>query len=485
MALSLALGVQAASILSLARTAATGVLATSRAGTVRVTEALAGISAAGLYGIADQSLWALAVVASWQIVAEGCAVAGFGQTLVDIFAPSATDQLVAFVAGAHGLVVLHLAIALSAAYEVTGLNAAIGLRIAGPVSGTVHMIDALHLEAADSGVIGVAKESGRATAQGLVSLGLAVGIGSANGVQTRVGALAMDAGKVVGAIVRLVALAGRGTARLGVAIADSALRADTAVGSRGVFAPGTLVARPFCALINVRASEWGSDESNGALALSGQAQLRGRTVRIRVTSRLAGTVRVADLSGQAVVAGVAHLAAHLLVAALANGAGRGLGAGQVALVADAHVSVGALVAGQAGGRHAHASLFRGGIAFESIGTGALATVLGNAAEGVGSATASGLAGIQALVLNAGLILLALLVAAAADDAVTFDAGQATGALAVIQTGYHADVAHAALAIGAVLRVAAGDAALSVVAQLSAAVHVREALRLAAGTAALG
>lgn len=200
---------------------------------------------------------------------------------------------------------------------------------------------------------------------------------------------------------------------------------------------------------------------------------------------MAGTVRVADLSGQAVVASVAHLATHLLIATLAHGAGRGLGTGKVALVADAHVSVGTLVAGQAGGRHSHASLFRGGITFESIGAGALATVLRNAAQGVGSATASGLAGIQALILNAGLILFALLVAAAADDAVTFHAGQATGALAVIQTGYHADVAHAALAIGAVLRVTAGDAALSVVAQLSAAVHVREALRLTAGTASLG
>lgn len=198
-------------------------------------------------------------------------MAGFGQTLVDIFAHSSTDQLVSFVTGTHGLVVLHLAIALSAAYEVTGLNAAIGLRVAGTISGTVHMIDALHLEAADSSVIGVAKESGRTTAQGLVSLGLAVGIGSANCVQTRIRALAMDAGKVVGAIVRLVALAGRGATRLGISIADCAVRADTAVGSRDVFAPGTLVTRPLCALINVRASEGGSNESYGALALSGQA----------------------------------------------------------------------------------------------------------------------------------------------------------------------------------------------------------------------
>jgi len=232
----------------------------------------------------------------------------------------------------------------------------------------------------------------------------------------------MNTGQIIGTIVWFIALSGLRATLLGVSIADSSLGAYTSIGSRKVLASSAGMARLFRALINIRAPEGGSNKSGGALALSSEAQLGGWTIGIGVTTRLACPVRVTDLSGQTVVAGVAHLATHLLIATFSNRTGGGLGTGQITLISDAHVSTGALIAGQAGSWHTHASLFRSGITLESLWAAALATVLGNATKGIGTTTTGRLAGIQALVLNAGLILLALLVAATPDGAVTLHAG---------------------------------------------------------------
>jgi len=85
-------------------------------------------------------------------------VAWLRQALVDILTHS-VDQLIALVAGTHSLVVFHLAIALSATCKVAGFNTAIGFRIAGTISGTIHIINALHFEATHSGVVGVTQKS--------------------------------------------------------------------------------------------------------------------------------------------------------------------------------------------------------------------------------------------------------------------------------------------------------------------------------------
>jgi len=112
-------------------------------------------------------------------------------------------------------------------------------------------------------------------------------------------------------------------------------------------------------------------------------------------------------------------------------------------------------------------------------------VLINAAQGIWTTTVGRLAGIQALVLNARLILLALLVAATSDGAVALDTGQSTSALTVIQTGNHTDVLQAALAIRAILAVPASNTTLSIVAQRSSAVDISETFRYGPGTSILG
>lgn len=256
MGLSLAVGVQSAGILALAGTAAPGVLAAGRDRAVRIAETLAGIAAAGLQRISNQALGALTVVASRQVVAEGGAVAGLGQALVYILADSIRDQLVTLVAGTHGLVVLHMAVTLTATGQVAGLDAAIGFRVAGTIAGTVLVIDALDLEAAHSGVVGISQVSAGTAAQGLVSLRLAKGIGSANGMSAGIRALAMDAGLVIGAILGLVAQPGLGAALLlSIAVADSSLGADAAIGSGDVLAHGAGMAGFLRAFVNVRAAE--------------------------------------------------------------------------------------------------------------------------------------------------------------------------------------------------------------------------------------
>jgi len=74
----------------------------------------------------------------------------------------------------------HLAIALSTTGQVTWFNTSIGFRIAGTISGAIHMVDALHLKASDSSVVGVSQESSWTAAQSFVSFRLAIGINATN-----------------------------------------------------------------------------------------------------------------------------------------------------------------------------------------------------------------------------------------------------------------------------------------------------------------
>lgn len=131
---------------------------------------------------------------------------GLRETLVDILTDSSVDQLVTLEAFTTCLMIPHLAVALAAAGQLAGFNATIGFRIAGTIAGTVHMIDALHLEATDSGVIGITQIASGTAARRLMCLRLAQGIRSADRMQAGIGALAMDAAQAIGAIVVLVTL---------------------------------------------------------------------------------------------------------------------------------------------------------------------------------------------------------------------------------------------------------------------------------------
>lgn len=112
--LSLTVGIQSAGTLPLARTTATRVLATGCRRTIGIAQTLAGIATAGLQWISDQSLGTLAAIAARQIVAEGSAVTGLCETLVDVLADS-VDQLITLEALATCPMIPHLAIALTAA----------------------------------------------------------------------------------------------------------------------------------------------------------------------------------------------------------------------------------------------------------------------------------------------------------------------------------------------------------------------------------
>lgn len=333
------------------------------------------------------------------------------------------------------------------------------------------MIDALHLEATDSGVIGITQIASGTAARRLVCLRLAQGIRSADRMQAGIGALAMDAAQAIGAIVVLVTLSWLRATLLGITISHRSFGADTAIRTGHILTPGRRMTWLLCALIDIRTTEGSSNESTRTLALAAQAELGGWAICIGFAARLTGTIAVTDLSGQAIVAGVADLAANVLVATLAHGAGSCLGAGQVALVPYAHVSTGTLIAGQAGRGHTHATLLGCWITLKALGAATCAAMLRDAAQGIGATAGARLAGIQALVANARLILLAFLVAATTDGTVSLQAGQSTGALTVIQAGNHAYIANTFLAIGAILCVATGHTALSIVAQSSTAIHI--------------
>lgn len=239
------------------------------------------------------------------------------------------------------------------------------------------------------------------------------------------------------------------------------------------------------ALIDIRTTEGSSNESTCALAFASQAELCRWAISIGFTARLAGAIRVADFSSQAVVAGVADLAANLLIATLAHSAGRGLGTGQITLVANAHVSTGTLIARKTGSRYSHATLFGCWITLKAFGAVALTAMLRDATQSIGSTAGARLARIQTLVSNTRLILLTFLVAATTDGTVSFQTGQSTGALTVIQAGDNANVANASLSIGAILCVATGHTALSIIAQFSSTIHIRQTLGSTASTAILG
>lgn len=106
-----------------------------------------------------------------------------------------------------------------------------------------------------------------------------------------------------------------------VTISNSSLGAHTAIGAWHILAPGTGMTRLFRALINIRTAEGSSNESTCTLAFASQAEFGWWAISIGFTARLAGAIRVADLSSQAIVAGVADLAANLLIATLAHSAG--------------------------------------------------------------------------------------------------------------------------------------------------------------------
>lgn len=243
--------------------------------------------------------------------------------------------------------------------------------------------------------------------------------------------------------------------------------------------------RLLCALIDIRTTEGSSNESTCTLAFASQAELSRWAISIGFTARLAGAIRVADLSSQAIVAGVADLAANLLIATLAHSAGRGLGAGKITLVANAHVSTGTLIARETGSGYSHAALLGCRVTLKAFGAVALTAMLRDATQSIGSTAGARLARIQTLVSNTRLILLAFLVAATTDGTVSFQTGQSTGALAVIEAGDNANVANASLSIGAILCVATGHTALSIVAQFSSTIHIRQTLGSTASTAILG
>lgn len=409
---------------------------------------------------------------------------GLGEALIDVFADS-VDQLVTLEALATCLVIPHLTVALATAGQLTGFDAAIRLGIASTIVGTVHMIDALHLEASDSSIIGITQEASGTAARRLMCLRLAKGIRATNCMQTGIRALSMDAAQAVGAVLVLVTLSWLRATLLCVTISNGSLGADTAIGAGHILAPGTGMTRLLRALIDVRATEGSSNESTGTLAFASQAEFCWRAIGIGFTARLAGAIRVADLPSQAIVAGVADLAANLLIATLAHSAGRGLGAGQIALVANAHVSTGTLITRQTGSGYSHAALLGCWVTLEAFGAVALAAMLRNAAQRIGATAGARLTGIQALVADARLVLFAFLVAATADGTVSLQTGQSTGALTVIQAGDNANIAHTSLAIGAILRVATGHTALSVVAQFSSTIHIGQTLGGTASTAILG
>lgn len=153
---------------------------------------------------------------------------GLGEALIDILADS-VDQLVTLEAFATCLVIPHLAVALTTAGQLAGFDAAICLGIASTIVGTVHMINAFHLETSNSSIIGITQEASGTVARRLMSLRLAKSIRATNRMQTGICALSMDAAQAVGAILVLVTLSWLRATLLGVAISNSSLGADTAI----------------------------------------------------------------------------------------------------------------------------------------------------------------------------------------------------------------------------------------------------------------
>lgn len=206
------------------------------------------------------------------------------------------------------------------------------------------MIDALHFEATDSSIIGITQIASGTAARRLMCLRLAKSIRTADRMQTGIGAFAMDTAQTVGAVVVFVALSWLRATLLCITVADSSFGTDTAIRTGHILAPGTRMTWLLRAFIDIRTTEGSSNESTRTLALAGQAEFRRRAIGIGFTARLTGTIAVTDLAGQAIVAGVADLAANVLIATLAYSASGGLGTRQITLVSDAHVSAGTLIA---------------------------------------------------------------------------------------------------------------------------------------------
>lgn len=81
------------------------------------------------------------------------------------------------------------------------------------------------------------------------------------------------------------------------------------------------MARIFCAFINISAAKWRANKALSTFAFSAKAKLCWWTIGIRFTARMTGAIVIANFSWQAVIAGIAHLATNLLIAALAHSTG--------------------------------------------------------------------------------------------------------------------------------------------------------------------
>lgn len=113
------------------------------------------------------------------------------------------------------------------------------------------MIDALHLEATDPGVIGITQIASGTAARRLMCLRLAQGIRSADRMQAGIGALAMDAAQAIGAIVVLVTLSWLRATLLGITISHRALGAHTAIRTGHILTPGRRMTWLLRALIDI------------------------------------------------------------------------------------------------------------------------------------------------------------------------------------------------------------------------------------------
>jgi hypothetical protein len=314
---------------------------------------------------------------------------------------------------------------------------------------------------------------------------LAFGVQSAFVGHTQVDTFALVAGQIVGTIVVFVALIRNATSGLGVSVTHHSLWTNAPERTGDIFTGSARVARVLRTLVNVHAAVGHSDEALHTLALGVETHFFGGTVAVRLAALLANASLVTDLAREAVVAGVAHLGTHVVVAPLANGAVGRLRTRQATLARDAHVSLGALITGCARFRNANTRFFRHRVCSESVRTLTLGNMVLRRAQGIRSAGSSQFTRVLAFVFYAGQMVGTVFVVATPDHADFVDASLPILALFVTRTWGRTDILQTLFTRGTILAVSTGNFTLAILANVATAIQICCATGAQSDTATLG
>lgn len=166
----------------------------------------------------------------------------------------------------------------------------------------------------------------------------------------------------------------------------------------------------------------------------------------------------------------------IICATFTDGARFRFGAWYIALIADAHVTAGALIGRDTRSRNANASLFRCGITLKSSWTLARRTMLFQFTQRIWSAGIFQLAEILAVAVVAGFIVRTILVAATSNDTRARATRMIWCALAVTGALYRAFVVDTVFAVGTVVDIATSNGTLALIANAATAFNVTGACR---------